>query len=170
MTLHEWGLFHKSDKATAHGYLDFYEARIGEPKSIMEFGILNGASLKMWRDRYNAKVFGIDINLPSPIDRVTMWKGDCTNTRWKVISPTFDLIIDDASHVVEDMIAAFNLWCEKVNVGGCYILEDIHTMHYKEYNPSGIDLKKWIEGLGISHEYFRRLPDESDSMTVIFYK
>ena len=48
MTLHDYGLQYGSDKATHHGYLTFYEAHIGEPKSIIEFGILNGASLKMW--------------------------------------------------------------------------------------------------------------------------
>lgn len=136
----------------------------------MEFGILNGASLKMWRDRYSASVYGMDINLPPPIDNVTMWRGDCTIKRWEDLSTTFDLIIDDASHIIEDMINAFEIWWPKVNPGGFYIIEDIHTMHYEGYNPNKIDLKAWIEGLGIKHEYFRRLPDESDSMTVIFYK
>lgn len=171
MTLHEWGLHHGSDKATAHKYLDFYEARIGEPQYILEFGVLNGASLKMWRDRYNeALVIGFDIEKKKPIDGVSIYEMDCTDPKIDFYTE-IDLIVDDASHNTIDQIKAFEFWWPHVNKGGHYIIEDCHTMHYTQYNPTKIDFKAWVESLGIRHEYFWRVPgDESDSGTVIFYK
>jgi trans-aconitate methyltransferase len=173
MTLHEWGLFHKTDKATAHKYLDFYEARIGEPKSIIEFGVLNGSSLKMWRDRYpGATVIGLDIDQKTAPEGTYFFKLDASKENWITkISPQFDLIIDDASHFTLEQVDAFDLWWPLVAKGGKYIIEDCHTMHYTHYNPVEFDFKKWVEGLGIKHEYFLRTPgDESDSMTLILYK
>ena len=173
MTLHQHGLHHGSDKATAHGYLDFYEARIGKPKSILEFGVLGGASLAMWRDAYPAAtVIGLDINKVTPPDGTYFFRLDCTSENWITkIKPSFDLIIDDAGHMTLDQVAAFELWWPMVAKGGHFIIEDCHTMHYTQYNPTKFDFKDWVKGLGIKHEYFWRVPgDESDSMTVIFYK
>jgi trans-aconitate methyltransferase len=175
MTLHEWGLFHKTDKATHHGYCSFYEARIGEPKSIVEFGVLNGASLKMWRDRYpKAHIFGVDIEIKEPIHRCNIACASClTAPFFDMCDPDyrFDLIIDDASHIVDEQIKAFNLWWPLVNSGGHYIIEDIHTQHFTQYNPDKIDLMAWVKSLGIMYEEFWRNPeDKSDSGTIIFYK
>lgn len=175
MTLHEWGIFHGSDKAYAHNYLNFYEAKIGMPHSILEFGVLNGASLKMWRDKYNAFVIGLDIEKKQPITGITVLQMDATDEKTATylsnLYNNFDLIVDDASHMVADQIKSFQLFWPFVNKGGCYIIEDCHTMHYDQYNPSKIDFKAWVESLGIEHEYFLRVPgDESDSMTLIFWK
>lgn len=172
MTLHEWGLFHKSDKATAHKYLDFYESRIGNPKKILEFGVLGGASLKMWRDRYNAEVTGVDIKQVLPILGINTWQLDCTSElSTQMLADEYDLILDDASHRVKDFMRTFYLFFPFVKKGGVYIIEDIHVMHYDEYNPDKIDVKAWVESLGHRHEYFWRMPgDESDSGTLIIYK
>lgn len=175
MTLHEWGIFHGSDKAYAHNYCHFYEAKVGLPHSILEFGVLNGASLKMWRDKYNGFVIGLDIEKKKPVDGVTILQMDATDEKTATFFSyhynNFDLIVDDASHMVADQIKSFNLFWPFVNKGGCYIIEDCHTMHYDQYNPDKIDFKSWVESLGIEHEYFWRVPgDESDSGTLIFWK
>jgi hypothetical protein len=173
MTLHEWAIHHGSDKGKAHQYCDFYESRIGTPKSIIEFGVLNGASLKMWRDAYpGAVVIGLDIEDKKAPEGTYVFKVDASKENWIVrLNPSFDLILDDASHMTQDQIDSFNLWWPLVNKGGHYVIEDCHTMHYTGYNPTGIDFKAWVKGLGIKHEYYNRVPgDESDSMTLIFYK
>jgi len=172
-TLHEFGIIHGSDKAKAHNYLDFYESRIGEPKSIIEFGVLRGSSLKMWHDRYpDATVIGLDINKTDAPEGTFTFKIDAAKENWITkLNPRFDLILDDASHLTTDQISSFDLWWPLVAKGGCYIIEDIHTMHYDAYNPTKIDLKKWVAELDLPHEYFSRVPnDESDSMTLIIYK
>lgn len=173
MTLHEYAVMHGSDKGKAHKYCDFYEARIGEPRSILEFGVLNGASLKMWRDRYpNAVVIGLDIDEKENPKGTYIFKLDCTKECWiNKVNAKFDLIIDDAGHFTEDQIKSFYLWWPAINNSGYYIIEDVHTMHYDQYNPDKIDLKEWVLSTGIKHEWYSRVPgDESDSMTLIFYK
>jgi hypothetical protein len=173
MTLHETGLLYGSDKATAHKYLDFYESRIGYPMSIIEFGVLNGASLKMWKGRYPlSTVIGLDIEPKIAPEGTFFAKIDASKENWiTAIRPKFDLILDDASHMTAEQISSFDLWWPLVNPGGCYVIEDCHTMHYTQYNPDKIDFKAWVVGLGIKHEWFWRVPgDESDSGTIIFYK
>lgn len=172
MILHNYAVYHGSDKGKAHQYCDFYEARIGEPKRIIEFGVLNGASLRMWRDRYDAVVIGLDIEEKTAPKGTYCFKVDASKENWITkLQPSFDLIIDDASHFTTEQIASFELWWPLVAKGGHYIIEDCHTMHYTHYNPGKIDFKAWVESLGIKHEYYCRVPvDESDSMTLIFYK
>lgn len=173
MTLHQQAVHHGSDKGTAHKYCDFYESRIGEPKRIIEFGVLNGASLKMWRDHYQeAVVIGLDIEEKKAPIGTYVFKLDASKENWITkLQPSFDLILDDASHMTMEQIMAFELWWPLVAKGGHYIIEDVHTMGYSQYNPSGFNLRNWVEKTGIKHEYFWRIPgDFSDSGTLMFYK
>jgi hypothetical protein len=170
MTLHEWGIIHQTDKATHHRYCDFYESEIGEPKNILEFGIKDGASLKMWRDRYNAKVTGVDIRATDDIWGVTLIKGSALD-RQILNGEMYDLIIDDASHITGHQVLAFNVWWGSVKSGGHYIIEDIHCANHKEFNPVGFDLFDWLSGLRIPYKMFWRDKDNiHDSGTVILYK
>jgi trans-aconitate methyltransferase len=173
MTLHDYAVHHGSDKGKYHKYCDFYEARIGDPKRIIEFGVLDGASLKMWRDRYpGTVVIGLDIEDKKAPDGTYTFKIDASKESWITkLQPTFDLIIDDASHFTHEQISIFDLWWPLVASGGHYIIEDCHTMHYDHYNPEKIDFKAWVKSLGIKHEWYWRVEgDESDSGTLIFYK
>ena len=173
MNLHDYGLRYGSDKATAHNYLHFYEARIGEPRSILEFGVLGGASLKMWKARYpGAKITGVDINDVKPIPGVTIHKADATKLYVaRILEDEYDLILDDASHMAADMMQSFELFWPMVTTGGHYVIEDVHAVQYEQYNPNGIDFFGWVSELGIKHEYFwRDENDKSDSGTLIFYK
>lgn len=176
MTLHDWGLQHGSDKATHHRYCGFYQAHLNDPKVILEFGILNGASLKMWRDFYKGSlVIGMDIDYKPPIEGCLTYKFSATDPEAMAaltsVIPEYDLIIDDASHNTADQIFSFNLWWPKVKQGGRYIIEDIHASFYTQYNPGNISIEQWIENRGIPFKYFWRNPlDKSDSGTVIFFK
>jgi len=171
-TLHEWAVYHGSDKGKAHKYCDFYQEHIGQPKSIIEFGVLNGSSLKMWRDAYpGSVVIGLDIEEKTPVDGAFVFKVDATKESWITrLKPKFDLILDDASHVVEDQIASFNLWWPLLNKGGCYIIEDIHASLFTAYNKTGMDMFGWVADLPYPKKHYRRSPAETDSMTVIIFK
>ena len=172
MTLHEIGIKYGTDKATAHEYLDFYESRIGEPKSIIEFGVLGGSSLEMWHERFpDAVVIGLDIEKKTPPDGCLFFKMDCTKENWITkINPSFDLIIDDAGHFTLDQVKAFELWWPLVAKGGMFIMEDIHTMYYREYNPTDFDLIAWLDKLPYKKDFFHRDTSVADSQTVIIYK
>ena len=47
-----------------------------------------------------------------------------------------DIIIDDASHNLRDIIIAFSILFKKLKKGGIYIIEDINQFEvFKELNP-----------------------------------
>ena len=56
----------RTDKNTLHSYLDLYENLFADKKEsakhILEIGIANGGSIKLWKDYFtNATIHGIDI-------------------------------------------------------------------------------------------------------------
>ena len=66
--LDELGILHGTDKGSlGHGYLGHYERILGplrdEPITILEIGVSDGASLRMWADYFTrATIVGVDIN------------------------------------------------------------------------------------------------------------
>src|SRR4051794_33582731 len=63
------GLRHGTDKASSdNDYLNFYETFFAPLQniqiSILEIGVLNGASLKTWEDYFPmAKIIGVDVEI-----------------------------------------------------------------------------------------------------------
>ena len=52
------------------------------------------------------------------------------------INEELDLIIDDASHNLKDILITFSKLFQKLKKGGTYIIEDINQFHvFKELNP-----------------------------------
>ncbi len=49
----------------------------------------------------------------------------------------FDVIIDDGSHVCKHQYASFNCLFEHLKSGGIYIVEDVCTSYWPEYNEHG---------------------------------
>lgn len=99
-----------------------------------------GSSLRAWRDFFiNATIYGLDINTEVFFDddRILCLYTDqsrsdvleSTITKIKEINKnpdlTFDLIIDDGSHLVNHMILSFNTLFKYIKPGGIYIIEDI---------------------------------------------
>ena len=52
------------------------------------------------------------------------------------INEELDLIIDDASHNLKDILITFSKLFQKLKKGGTYVIEDINQFHvFKELNP-----------------------------------
>src|SRR5262245_52680223 len=102
-------------------YLSFYEELFSSLRSmklsILEIGIFQGESLKLWHSYFpNAKIYGLDINPPN-LDlgsRVRVARADQADAaaidsiirNWGV--DFFDIIIDDASHIGNLSAATFS--------------------------------------------------------------
>lgn len=176
--LTEIGLKYGTDKATYHNFTDWYEEKLSviSPKTILEIGVKEGSSLKMWRDYYgNSVVIGIDINKPIVIENAICLQLDGTNEMGftKTFSNIkFDLIIDDGSHFTSHQMASFNFLFEKyLASNGIYILEDLHTSFLSEYIDTKITTYDWLLNSGLKFEIFQK--DKNvfhDSMTAIIYK
>ena len=114
------------------------------PLSLLEVGVQNGGSLEVW-SRYFArarKIVGCDIN-PRCADlryadpRIAVVVGDInTEETYLAIaehSARFDLIIDDGSHLSQDVLATFVNYFPFLNPGGLFVVEDTHTLYWQSY-------------------------------------
>lgn len=120
------------------------EVGIGTPglmTSITGAGYITGASLYSWRDYFTkAVVIGLDIAPEALIEgeRIECYYTDQSRESEleKTVSNintkhgtdlSYDLILDDGSHIVEHMVLTFNVLRKYVKPGGFYIIEDIKS-------------------------------------------
>lgn len=127
-----------------HGYIPHYKSHFQSKRrsklNVLEIGIKDGASLKMWKYFFpNSKIYGVDIEDVSCFSdkRVKIYHGDQNspdflNTLVKEVG-RFDIIIDDGSHVSEHVITSFNTLFPWLKEGGIYVVEDLHTSYWKGY-------------------------------------
>ncbi|NTV48332.1 MAG: class I SAM-dependent methyltransferase [Geobacteraceae bacterium] len=144
------GTFHKTDKADSNhsfmnlSYLDIYEKYFYELRdkniSILEIGVNDGASLRVWKSYFkHAMIYGIDIDPRCKRleeKRISIENGsqddvdflqNCFGQGTK-----FDVIIDDGSHINSFTIKSFEyLFNNRLNSGGIYIIEDLGCSYDK---------------------------------------
>jgi cephalosporin hydroxylase len=136
---------HNTDKNSLfHNYTRQYDALLQEyrtkPIKYLELGVYNGGSLKAMREAlaHATHIVGVDIEPTctehaDPTRGVYVEIGDATSEevvqRLTATYGTFDVILDDASHINKDVIKSFELLFPLLNDNGLYIVED--TVCYK---------------------------------------
>ncbi len=135
-----------SDKWSS--YLPFYDELFGkyrtEKLNLLEIGIQNGGSLETWKTFFaNANLLiGCDIdqrcaNLQYSDSRIHVVVGDAnqpeTSSRIAAICTDFDIVIDDGSHLSNDILNSFFIYFPLLKPGGIYIVEDAHTLYLNEW-------------------------------------
>jgi methyltransferase family protein len=139
-TLDAIGAKHGTDKSSIyHNYLEFYETFFDPlrnlPLTLLEIGVLQGASLKTWEEYFpKAKIVGVDI-VPETRrhagGRVSIELADQSNiedlTRLSLKHGPFDIVIEDGSHMWEHQITSLRTLFPFVKNGGLYIVEDLQT-------------------------------------------
>lgn len=144
ISLHTIGLKYKTDKSYLHNYLDFYETYLNQYKNekirLLEIGIGNGASLKMWEEYFpNAEIVGVDTDKKClkhiyTSARVKTLIGDQANrTFLNNIQGEFDIIIDDGGHTMIQQMVSFGCLFKKLKKEGIYIIENLHTSFIPAY-------------------------------------
>ena len=132
MTLTQLADKYNSDKHY-HGYTYMYDTLFkpikDSVKNILEIGIQYGYSLNMWRDYFpNAMVHGVDI-VPVEIkdERIKTYFGSQTDIDFlnSLCNTSYDIIIDDGSHLHPDQAVTLNVLEKSLVKGGYYIIEDI---------------------------------------------
>lgn len=112
-------------------YAKFFEPRQQSTTSLLEIGIWNGFSLRLWKDYFvNANVVGIDVNRCVDIENIKriipLYTDAYSMSFVNSIAPnSFDIIIDDGPHTFESMVFFLLYYLDKVRPGGLLILEDI---------------------------------------------
>lgn len=169
-----------TDKNTTHSYGNVYE-KIFSPikdtvKSVLEIGFDSGASLQVYSEYFeNAIIDGIDIkdNCMSEIKknpRINMKFGDAT--LYEVIThynKMYDIIIEDASHLLHHQLCHFKDYSDFVKPNGYYIIEDVHENNLKT-------LIKMLEpifhhkGFSLTVEDLRINKNRFDDILLVFKK
>jgi hypothetical protein len=145
MRLKELNLECGSEKSTHefgnHNLLDTYDCYFNRKresiKKILEVGILDGASIRLWKKYFTqAHIYGLDIN-PNckkyEDDRVTVFIGSqadniiLTDIKSKISD--LDIIIDDGSHINEYTKTTFTSLFPLLKSGGVYVIEDLHCCY-----------------------------------------
>ena len=121
-----------SDKVTVHYYGPTYDGlfrRFDRNKDldVLEIGVQRGGSLMAWAEYFpHARVTGVDIvDVRDPryrSDRVTFILGDIKEVP---LEGTFDIIIDDGSHMLPDVLAALKKGLPLLKPGGIIVIEDV---------------------------------------------
>lgn len=148
-------LLHESDKSFWHGFVDFYETFFTNKNinAIAEIGIFKGNSVKWLLTRFpDAIIYGADI-LPIqkewPVNERFIFSQLDQDKRELIQrffdQNRFDLIIEDGSHFPEHQALALIEGISRLNSGGLYILEDIHTSH-RRYNKKSLGVLEYSPG------------------------
>ena len=150
----------KGDKAhtfAGWNYLDVYAEYFTRANrgSLLEIGVKDGDSLRLWRTNFNYvcgididpsckqhEEYGIEIAIGSQDDpeflKSCFWD---TPVHVPVTAPvlrTFDVIIDDGSHINTFTLASFKYLWPRLNPGGLYIIEDLMCSYDKLQSEQNI--------------------------------
>ena len=87
-----------------------------------------------------------------------------------------DIVIDDGSHVMKDVIDSFEFLYPALSKNGVYLVEDMHTAYWSEYGGGTIDdnnfiqySKKLVDNLNAHHSRGSVKPDFFSNNTFGMY-
>lgn len=95
--------------------------------NILEIGVENGYSLEAWKKFFpNSKVYGVDIvdNRKIINDKIFFILSDIKKIDNEFENIFFDIIIDDGSHILSDVLFVVNNYIKKLKKNGILIIED----------------------------------------------
>ena len=155
----------RTDKNTIHSYLPLYQklliSKKETAKNVLEVGIYNGGSIKLWHDFFiNANVYGLDI---MNINHV--WEGIKNNEKIILYTSTdaynndffitnflnknikCDFMLDDGPHSLESMKQFIKLYSQIMTDDGILIIEDVQSWDWIDILKNEVpeNLKQFIK-------------------------
>ncbi|HEV8391378.1 MAG TPA: class I SAM-dependent methyltransferase [Dongiaceae bacterium] len=149
---------HYKTGKTANGHAAIYERYFGPLRGqaglrLLEIGVDCGASLKTW-SRYfdDARILGVDIRpecaaLCRGHSNVAIRVQDATAA---AVDGSFDIVIDDGSHVSADIAEAFRLNWPSLKPGGLFVIEGLRGT-YDPHHRQPVDDEVPADRLERSH-------------------
>ena len=126
MKIRELCLKYGTDKDRYGDFYDFYLGRLKvERFHLLEIGVQTGNSLRMWEEAFPlATITGVDI---APLQTYDNFRVETVTKDIKdyipILRPT--VIVDDGSHIADDIVTAFHSLWKFLMPGGWYIIEDL---------------------------------------------
>jgi hypothetical protein len=105
--------------------------------NIIEIGVDKGDGMLQFKELLpNCNICGLDIRKDTPNSPVgNVWIGSQTDiellNKINEDEGPFDIVIDDGSHINDHQITTFEHLFPKLNPGGIYIIEDMHTSYWE---------------------------------------
>ncbi len=142
----------KLNQKPGHGYSIYYEKKLNQYKdknlNILEIGSYSGASAAAFiKYLPKSKVYCFDVNISNfkyKSENINVYGIDINNQKklLKTLSKIFleqnfnqfDLIIDDGSHNLSDILISLKFFFKYVKNKGLYIIEDYKHPNYYKYN------------------------------------
>ncbi|CAI3788166.1 hypothetical protein AHFPHNDE_01839 [Pseudomonas sp. MM227] len=150
-------------------YDDLFSSYSKQRINMLEIGVQNGGSLEIWAKYFSMadSIVGCDIN-PLCADiafsngAIRFVPGDinAAETLWAIRkhASTFDIVIDDGSHVSSDIVHTFATLFPLLADNGTYVIEDLHCSYWSRFeggltaNTSAMAfLKKLVDIVNFEH-------------------
>lgn len=138
-------------------YFDYYDRHlerfIGKQFTLLEIGTCYGGSLQIWKKYFgsNVKIIGIDIDPRTKFEEPQIYTEVGSQSDPEFLATilnrygTPDVIIDDGSHIQNDVMSSFINLYPRLNDGGVYVIEDTHTSLWSGYNGGIKNPNNFIE-------------------------
>lgn len=150
-TLKDIAMLNNVDKYGFDDFHEIYEPHIkhlrNEKINLVEIGVggyndekRGGESLRMWKDYFaTSNIYGIDIYDKSAFeeDRIKIFQGSQSDVSF--LEDVYNeiekvhLVVDDGSHVSNDIITTFKFFFPRMENNGIYIIEDLGTSYWPEF-------------------------------------
>ena len=168
-----------NDKGSCHSYIEIYERLLSPYRDInckiLEIGVAQGYSLRMWNQYFNknSKVQGIDWEKGNLCDNtLDVTYGDSKDADLWTDWDNFDVIIDDGDHSPEGQAATLAVWLPKLTKNGLYIIEDVSLYNL---NMVAADLGIVLQQIGcldyvIDILDMRQIKQRNDNVLLVFSK
>lgn len=146
----------RTDKNTVHSYLPLYQSLLSSrrerAKNVLEVGIYNGGSIRLWHDYFtNATIHGVEI---AHID--LLWDGIKGNRNIRLHTSTnaydsefinrefvsknvkFDMLLDDGPHTLDSMVQFVEKYSPLLTHDGILIIEDVQDIAWLEHIKAAV--------------------------------
>ncbi len=128
-------------------YFDIYHRHFsefrGKKVTVLEFGVKHGGSLQMWKHYFGNKsrIIGVDIDprCKNVVEKqIEVYIGDQGDRNFlkklaEKIGPV-DIAIDDGGHHMQQQITTFEEIFPIVRNGGLFLVEDLQTSYWNNYD------------------------------------
>jgi SAM-dependent methyltransferase len=147
MTL--WSDFLTNDQRLIHKWKHYFPAYerhlakfVNTDVVFLEIGCGQGGSLQMWKRFLGpyARIVGIDLRPECKEfaeDQIEVRIGDQSDKTFLLdVCEEFgspDVVLDDGSHIMSHIHATFSVLYRKVPRNGVYMVEDLHTAYWSEF-------------------------------------
>jgi Methyltransferase domain len=139
-------------------YFEIYERHFsqfqGNNPLVLEFGVLHGGSLQMWKQYFGegCRIHGADVNprcqiLAEQDVQIHIVDQDSRQSLRDLADslPLLDLVIDDGGHTMDQQKNTFEEFWPRLKPGGIYLCEDTHTSYWPPFGGGYKNPNSFIE-------------------------